>query len=61
MLATKKIGKPISGQNDEKHNALMNEFKKAHKKMFKNGFLENDVNSTNENVCIDKLFYLLIN
>lgn len=30
----------ITGQSDDKHNALMDEFKKAHKKMFRNGFTE---------------------
>lgn len=31
----------VGGDND-KHNALMDEFKKAHQKMFKNGFCETD-------------------
>lgn len=42
----------VGGDND-KHNALMDEFKKAHQKMFKNGFSETDSNSqSNDKVRI---------
>ena len=38
---------PLGGGN-EQHSALMDEFKKAHLKMFKNGFVENERGTTNE-------------
>lgn len=41
------IGNSIADGNQEKHNALMDEFKKAHRKMFKNGFC-NENSSSNE-------------
>lgn len=34
----------VVGVDNDKHNALMDEFKKAHQKMFKNGFCETDSN-----------------
>lgn len=37
--------KSAVGADSEKHNALMDEFKKAHQKMFKNGFCETDSSS----------------
>lgn len=36
-----KTDKLLKNSNDQ-HNALMDEFKKAHKRMFKNGFAESD-------------------
>ncbi|XP_055710946.1 uncharacterized protein LOC129806406 isoform X2 [Phlebotomus papatasi] len=33
---TRKIGNSLGGQDNDRHNALMNEFKRAHRKMFKN-------------------------
>lgn len=44
-MLLKKVRSAIGGsQNTDKHNALIDEFKLAHKKMFKNGFTESTNN-----------------
>lgn len=40
----------MGGQN---HNILMDEFKKAHQKMFKNGFVENQ--HSNDRTAVDNV------
>ncbi|XP_059619167.1 uncharacterized protein LOC132263422 [Phlebotomus argentipes] len=46
---TRKIGNSLGGHDNDRHNALMSEFKRAHRKMFKNSE-ENDL-TENERHC----------
>lgn len=45
----------MAGQNSDQHNALIDEFKKAHRKMFKNGFMENEQPNINHSDEHDKI------
>lgn len=42
QLNQKPITNSANGNNSNIHEILMDEFKKAHRKMFKNGFMENE-------------------
>lgn len=42
QLNQKPIANSPNGNNSNVHEILMDEFKKAHRKMFKNGFIENE-------------------
>lgn len=42
QLNQKPISNSTNGNNSNRHEILMDEFKKAHRKMFKNGFVENE-------------------
>lgn len=42
QLNQKPITNSTNGNNSNIHEILMDEFKKAHRKMFKNGFIENE-------------------
>lgn len=42
QLNQKPISNSANGNNSNRHEILMDEFKKAHRKMFKNGFIENE-------------------
>lgn len=42
QLIQKPITNSANGNNGNIHEILMDEFKKAHRKMFKNGFIENE-------------------
>lgn len=55
----KKVRSAIGGgTNNDKHNALIDEFKMAHKRMFKNGFAESPAHPKVDEVRI--LFLLLL-
>lgn len=60
-MLLKKVRSAIGGgQNTDKHNALIDEFKLAHKKMFKNGFADTTTAGKHSNeVSEDFLLHFL--
>lgn len=50
----KKVRSAIGGgTNNDKHNALIDEFKMAHKRMFKNGFAESPGKANDDEVRLE--------